>query len=131
MIPALFIGHGSPMNALEENEYKQGWWDIAKSIGKPSAILSVSAHWYTGHTGICTLEKPRLIYDFYGFPRALYQLDYPAAGSPAFAGEALSLLNGKASEDNSWGLDHGTWCVLRTMYPEANIPVFQMSINNT
>jgi 4,5-DOPA dioxygenase extradiol len=129
MMPVVFIGHGSPMNALEENEYTQGWRNLAADIGKPSAILSVSAHWYTGSTGICALEKPRVIHDFYGFPKALYALDYPAPGAPAFANQTISLLNGKAVEDNTWGLDHGTWCPLLFMYPDADIPVFQMSIN--
>ena len=131
MMPAIFIGHGSPMNAITENEYVQGWRSIADEIGKPSAILSVSAHWYTGRTGVCTLEKPPMIHDFYGFPKTLYALDYPASGAPAFARQAINLLAGKAVEDNSWGLDHGTWCPLLFMYPMADIPVFQMSINKS
>lgn len=129
MMPVLFIGHGSPMNALEQNEYTQGWRDIAAGIGKPSAILCVSAHWYTNSTGVCTLENPRQIYDFYGFPKPLYSLEYPAHGSPGYAGRALKLLRWKAAEDNTWGSDHGTWCPLLFMYPDADIPVFQLSID--
>lgn len=129
MTPVLFIGHGSPMNALGENEYAQGWRQIAAAIEKPSAILCISAHWYTGRTGVCTLENPRQIHDFYGFPKALYSLAYPARGAPAYAWQAITLLGGRAVEDNTWGVDHGTWCPLLFMYPDADIPVFQMSIN--
>ena len=129
MTPAIFIGHGSPMNALEENEYTRGWREIAAGIPRPRAILSVSAHWYTGHTGVCTRADPPVIHDFYGFPKELYQMDYPAPGAPDTAKKAVEILAGIAVEDNTWGLDHGTWSVLHAMYPDADIPVFQLSIN--
>ncbi len=128
-MPALFVGHGSPINILENNEYTRGWKQIAESFPRPSVILSISAHWFTGHTGIYTGDAPRTIHDFYGFPRALYEIGYPAPGAPETALKALRLLDGIALEDNSWGLDHGTWSVLHTMYPNADIPVFQMGID--
>lgn len=129
MMPAVFVGHGSPMNAIEKNEYTQGWKDIAKSIPRPAAVLSFSAHWFTRGTGVYTGESPRTIHDFFGFPKSLYQIAYPAPGAPGPAAKALRLLGGGAMADNSWGLDHGTWIVLRAMYPEADIPVFQISID--
>ena len=129
MMPTLFIGHGSPMNILEQNEYVEGWKEIASSFPRPRAILSVSAHWYTDRTSVFTGKYPRTIHDFYGFPPSLYKVEYPAPGSPEFANKALALLSVPANEDSAWGLDHGTWCVLHAMYPKADIPVFQISIN--
>ncbi|MEI6578381.1 MAG: 4,5-DOPA dioxygenase extradiol [Eubacteriales bacterium] len=128
MMPVIFVGHGSPMNAIEENEYTQGWREIAASIPKPVAILSISAHWVTSGTKVSVLENPETIHDFYGFPKALFDMEYPAAGSPHFAAKTIDLL-GNADADKSWGLDHGTWSVLSVMYPNANIPVFQLSID--
>jgi len=107
MMPVIFVGHGSPMNAIEENEYTQGWREIAASIPKPAAILSISAHWVTDGTKVSVLENPETIHDFYGFPKALFDMEYPAAGSPLFAAKTIELL-GNAAADRSWGLDHGT-----------------------
>lgn len=129
-MPVLFVGHGSPMNAIENNRFTIGWEEAAKKIPRPKAILSVSAHWFTPGTGVCTEEKPRQIYDMYGFPKELYDLKYEAAGSAEYAMETLTLLEGEAAADNRWGMDHGTWAVLCKMYPKADIPVFQLSINS-
>lgn len=128
-MPALFIGHGSSMNAIEDNEYSNEWAKIGKQIKKPEAILSVSAHWFTKGTKITDAVKPKVVYDMYGFPEALYRIAYQPDGSPKFAHEAMSLISNEVEIDNSWGIDHGTWSVLRRMYPEADIPVFQLSIN--
>jgi len=129
MMPVIFIGHGSPMNAIEDNEYTKGWKEIADNIPKPSAILSISAHWVTNGTKVLTLENPRTIHDFYGFPTELYDVEYKAKGSPEIALKTIELLEGIAVADNSWGLDHGTWSVLHIMYPNADIPVYQISID--
>jgi len=131
MMPVLFVGHGSPMNIVEENEYTRGWRQVAEDIPHPAAILSVSAHWFSRNTGIYTGASPRTIHDFFGFPKILYGITYPAPGAPQVAREAIDLLRGAAVEDNSWGLDHGTWSVLLTMYPSADIPVFQISIDSS
>lgn len=130
MMPVLFIGHGSPMNAIEDNEFTNVWKEIAASIPKPEVILSISAHWMTEGTRVSTLENPETIHDFYGFPKALYDVEYKAKGSPEHATKTIELLQDIAIEDNSWGLDHGTWSVLNVMYPKADIPVYQMSINS-
>lgn len=129
MMPVTFIGHGSPMNAIEENEFVAGWREIAGVIPKPAAILAVSAHWFTDHTRLMTQEKPKTVHDFYGFPKELYDVQYPAPGAPQLAAQTMKLLGGDCMEDQTWGIDHGTWSVLRKMYPDANIPVYQMSIN--
>jgi 4,5-DOPA dioxygenase extradiol len=129
MMPTLFVGHGSPMNALEENEYTLGWRQAAEAFPRPSSILCISAHWYTHGTFVYTGSTPRTIHDFFGFPKELYQIAYPAPGAPFTAKKTLHMLPAPAAEDNSWGLDHGTWSVLRTMYPEADIPVFQISVD--
>ena len=129
MMPVIFIGHGSPMNAIEENEYTKGWKEIANSITRPSAILSISAHWVTNGTKVSTVENPKTIHDFYGFPKELYDVEYKAKGSTEIALKTIELLDGIAVADNSWGLDHGTWSVLNVMYPNADIPVYQMSID--
>lgn len=128
MMPVIFVGHGSPMNAIEDNEYTQGWRNIAAFIPKPDVILSVSAHWETRGTKVCVLENPETIHDFYGFPKELFDMEYPAKGSPLFAAKTIELL-GDAAADKTWGLDHGTWSVLSAMYPAADIPVFQVSID--
>ena len=129
MMPVIFIGHGSPMNAIEENEYTKGWKEIADNIPKPKVILSISAHWVTDGTKVSTVENPKTIHDFYGFPKELYDVEYKAKGSLESAVKTIELLDGIARADHSWGLDHGTWSVLRVMYPNADIPVYQMSID--
>jgi 4,5-DOPA dioxygenase extradiol len=128
-MPVLFVGHGSPMNAIEDNEFTDKWASIGKSLPRPEAILSISAHWFTDGVRICDEEHPKQIYDMYGFPRELYELKYPAQGAPELAHATKSLLNEVVSVDNSWGIDHGTWSVLCRMYPEADIPVYQLSID--
>lgn len=128
-MPTLFIGHGSPMNAIEDNEYTNAWKEIGKRIRKPEAILSVSAHWFTDGTKITDSIKPKIVYDMYGFPEALYHVAYQPDGAPKIAREAMSLISEAVEVDNSWGIDHGTWSVLCRMYPEADIPVFQLSID--
>lgn len=128
--PILFVGHGSPMNAIEENEFVNGFKSIAKTIPKPKAILSISAHWLTSGTCITFQEKPKTIHDFFGFPKKLYEIEYPAYGSPKLAKEIQNLLGSELIQLTSdWGLDHGTWSVLKSMYPEADIPVLQMSLD--
>ena len=129
MMPVIFIGHGSPMNAIEENEYTKGWKEIANSIPRPSAILSISAHWVTNGTKVSTVENPKTIHDFYGFPKELYDVEYKAKGNAEIAFKTIELLDGIATADTSWGLDHGTWSVLNVMYPNADIPVYQISID--
>jgi 4,5-DOPA dioxygenase extradiol len=129
-MPVLFIGHGSPMNAIEQNRYHLEWQRLGRELPKPTAILCVSAHWQTVGTRITAMEKPRTIYDFGGFPEALYKATYPAPGSPVLAAETIKTLQStQAQEDHSWGLDHGTWSVLLPMYPLADIPVYQMSLD--
>lgn len=128
-MPALFVGHGSPMNAIEENPFVEEWKVLKNKIPKPEAILSVSAHWFTSDTRILNSEAPETIYDMYGFPEELYRIVYNAKGSPHFAELAKSLISRKVIADNSWGYDHGTWSVLHRIYPEADIPVFQLSVD--
>lgn len=129
MMPVIFIGHGSPMNAIEENEYTEAWREMSAQIPKPDAILAVSAHWFTDQTRVMTQEKPKTIHDFYGFPEELYQVQYNAPGATQLAAKTKLLLGDNCKEDQTWGIDHGTWSVLRKMYPDADIPVCQMSIN--
>lgn len=128
-MPVLFIGHGSPMNAIEDNEFTRSWVSIGEKITKPKAILSISAHWYTDGTRICDELHPKQIYDMYGFPRELYNLKYPVLGSPELAHITMELLHREVPIDNSWGIDHGTWSVLCHMFPKADIPVYQLSID--
>lgn len=128
--PLLFIGHGSPMNGIEDNEFSAGWETLAKEIPLPKAVLVVSAHWYTKGTFITAMEHPKTIHDFGGFPKALFDVQYPAPGNPALAKETASLIHKtQVGLDHEWGLDHGTWSVVRRMYPEAKIPVLQLSID--
>lgn len=131
-MPVLFIGHGSPMNGIEDNMFSEGWAKLAKNIPVPQAVLVVSAHWFTRGTHITAMESPRTIHDFGGFPRALYEVQYPAPGMPSLAKETASMLQSAiVGMDHDWGLDHGTWTVVRHMYPDANIPVLQLSIDYT
>jgi 4,5-DOPA dioxygenase extradiol len=128
VMPALFIGHGSPMNAIEQNRFRQMWFTLAQQLPKPRAILCISAHWETRHTYITGGEHPETIHDFYGFPKALFDVAYPAPGNPALAAEIADTL-GNARIDPGRGLDHGAWSVLRVMYPNADIPVLQLSLD--
>lgn len=128
-MPVLFIGHGSPMNAIEDNDYTRNWENIACRIPKPEAILSVSAHWYTDGSRIMNEADPRMIYDMYGFPDELYRVEYKAKGSPELAYLTKDLIKRDVKLDSTWGYDHGTWSVLHKMYPEADIPVYQISID--
>lgn len=130
-MPVLFAGHGSPMNAIEANPFSEGWLQLARVLPRPEAILSVSAHWYTEGTRVMTQAEPEQIYDFYGFPKALYEAVYAAKGAPGPAGRTLALLGESAVSDESWGIDHGTWSVLTRLFPQADIPVFQLSIDRT
>lgn len=129
-MPVLFLGHGSPMNAIEENQFVKGFRDIAKTIPKPKAILCISAHWYTKGTKVTAMEMPETIHDFGGFPKALFDVQYPAKGSPELAKNVENLLQPNRVElDDKWGLDHGAWSVLKHLYPNAEVPVIQMSID--
>lgn len=130
-MPVLFIGHGSPMNAIEDNEYTRNWVKLADEIPKPKAILSISAHWYTKGTRIVDEAAPKMIYDMYGFPDELYKVIYGAKGATELATLTRKLVKAAVTVDNSWGYDHGTWSVLNKMYPEADIPVYQLSIDST
>jgi 4,5-DOPA dioxygenase extradiol len=131
-MPVLFLGHGSPMNAIEENEFVEGWREIGKELPKPNAILCVSAHWETRGTFVTAMEKPRTIHDFGGFPQELYDVQYPASGSPELAEETIDLIRKtEVGPDSKWGLDHGCWSVLKRMYPAADVPVIQLSLDYT
>jgi|SRR5690242_528732 len=132
LMPVLFVGHGSPMNGIEDNEFSKRWEDMGKQIPVPSAVLVVSAHWFTKGTRVTAMEFPQTIHDFGGFPQELFDVEYPAPGHPALAKETATLLQSAHVElDHDWGLDHGAWTVVRRMYPKANIPVLQLSIDYT
>jgi 4,5-DOPA dioxygenase extradiol len=131
-MPAIFVGHGSPMNGIEDNVFVRGWEKLGKDLPRPRAILSISAHWLTRGTEVHVTERPRTIHDFWGFPKQLYDLSYPCPGSPEDARALEEMVKSVAVRpDLDWGIDHGTWIVLHRMYPAADIPVFQMSIDMT
>jgi 4,5-DOPA dioxygenase extradiol len=132
LMPVLFVGHGSPMNGIEDTEFSRRWTQMAKEIPIPKAVLVVSAHWFTKGTKITAMDFPKTIHDFGGFPKELFDVQYPAPGNPLLAKETADLLHSAHVElDHDWGLDHGTWTIIRHMYPAANIPVLQLSIDYT
>lgn len=131
-MPVLFLGHGSPMNAIEENEFVKGFRSIGKNITRPKAIICISAHWETRGTFVTAMDLPRTIHDFGGFPQALYEVQYPAPGSPTLANEVKSTIQKtQVGLDTKWGLDHGAWSVIRHLYPLADVPVLQLSLDYT
>lgn len=129
-MPVLFVGHGSPMNAIEENEFSNRWKAMGKTLPRPNAILCISAHWQTKGTYVTAMEKPKTIHDFYGFPQDLFNVQYPARGSPALAALARkSIARSSVQLDSAWGLDHGCWSVVKHMYPEHDVPVVELSLD--
>jgi 4,5-DOPA dioxygenase extradiol len=131
-MPAIFFGHGNPMNAIQSNAWTEHWRDIGASTPRPEAIVAVSAHWYIAETAVTAMDKPRTIHDFGGFPQALYAVRYPARGDSALAHRIGQLLGPTpVRQDEHWGLDHGTWSVLCHVYPDADVPVVQLSIDET
>src|SRR5580704_13939258 len=131
-MPALFVGHGSPMNGIEENQFVAGFRETAATLLRPRAVACISAHWETQGTMVTAMQHPRTIHDFGGFPRELYEVQYPAPGSPALARETNRIIHQtEVGLDESWGLDHGAWSVLRHFYPEADVPIIEMSLDYT
>ena len=130
--PAIFAGHGSPMYAIEPNRYTAAWSALGKSLKRPDAILVISAHWVTRGVWVTAMQQPKTIHDFGGFPQALFEIQYPAPGSPALADRVQELLNiPVVLEENEWGIDHGAWSVLKYLYPEADVPVVQLSLDGS
>ncbi len=132
LMPAAFIGHGSPMNTLESNRFTQAWSALGRSLPRPRAILAISAHWFIDRSAVTAMATPRVIHDFFGFPQALFDFDYPAPGDPNLAREIADLVKPTlvVLDEDSWGIDHGTWSVLAHMFPQADIPVLQLSIHS-
>jgi 4,5-DOPA dioxygenase extradiol len=130
-MPVVFVGHGNPMNAIEKNKYSAQWSDLGNSLPRPNAILCISAHWETYGTQLTAMQKPKTIHDFGGFPRELFEVKYPAEGFPLLAEEIIENTKSPSiqADFSDWGLDHGCWSVLKNMYPNADIPVVQMSLN--
>lgn len=126
-MPVVFVGHGSPLNAILDNRFSRGWASMGRELPKPKAILAISAHWYTGEDLVNDSAQPKQIYDMYGFPEELYQVKYPAPGDPWLASKVIDLTGAKVS--NEWGIDHGTWSVLHQVFPDADVPVVQLSVN--
>jgi len=129
-MPVLFVGHGSPTNVMEDNEYSRAWDAAGKALPKPKAVICISAHWVTRGTLVTAMDKPRTIYDFYGFPPEMYEMRYDAPGAPDLAEQVRRIIkNTEVKPDLDWGLDHGTWSVLKRMFPQADVPVIQMSLD--
>ena len=128
-MPTMFIGHGNPMNAITDNPYRQAWLKLGNTLNKPKAIMCISAHWQTHGTQVCVAENPQTIHDFGGFPAELFAQQYPAPGAPAYAKLVCDLLPNRIKSTLDWGLDHGAWTILQSLFPKADVPVFQLSLD--